>query len=569
MFNCAPEAAEEAPAADSAAITGIANTMGLRLVYDEKTGTVRATLKRQLAAGETLHLNVRRGRLSAQSQSQLDCRSLPQAPAIEPSFAAMSVGAVNASTVVYQGPPVDPSLLSTVYDDAWIMQHVSPAMLEELMTRGADSIVEACVLNGSEIKARVQTTIAYAWDSADPTLVGHSLLSAGVGDGSGIASLRPLEGGHGGASSTLEDKLVGHPIRSMEKYAEVCVAELGDIPFFPRKADGTFDTFDCRDFTTGSGLAVEGLEAAMVPQAQHDANGADTTPEQCDDAQPGSANCWKTCDHPDWRSQTCDPGPTVASARNAQGTHWTILCRAPGESTDSVATRKSTKTFNDIAMIGHNPRTGKTCFFQNKMHEGKDGAHITHPADLERSREIWDGPKGYCGNCHSADAFIHSPWIDQAKRADGTPIVPMMGKHPDFPTSELNRPYSIVQRDSQDAAKVGGTDWPKAKQLVSEEASACLACHRIGNGDGIKRFPMWSIGEEGLPSDFSGTGKIAHRYSPQGATFKSTHWMPPRLDGFTEEGFKQSDFFKAVTHIKTCAENESAPGCVWADVRER
>jgi len=45
--------------------------------------------------------------------------------------------------------------------------------------------------------------------------------------------------------------------------------------------------------------------------------------------------------------------------------------------------------------------------------------------------------------------------------------------------------------------------------------------------------------------------------------------MPPRLDGFTEASFPQSAFAKAVAHIKTCAENESAPGCVWADVRER
>ncbi|MCW5811380.1 MAG: hypothetical protein KIT84_10225 [Labilithrix sp.] len=560
MFNCAPEASEEPPSIDSAAITGTKNHMGLRLVYDKETSRVRATLRRPLAEDEKLRLQVRRGRLSAQSQQELDCMALPEAPAEPPSTANIVVGFLTELATVYLGPFVDPSLLATVYDERWIMQHVTPKMLEELTTRGADSIVEACVVAGDEVRARVQTSIAYAWDQSDPSLVGHSLLAAGGGN---IASNNPIE------ATNHANTMIGRPIRSMEKYAELCVDELGEIPFFPKLADGSYDTFDCRDFTTGSGLPIEGLEAAMIPQSQHDASGNDTTPAECDDTAPGSANCWKTCDHPDWRSQTCEPGPTVASARNARGTHWTLLCRSPGDSTDSLASRKATKVFNDIAMIGHNPKTGKTCFFQNKLHEGKDGGHVTHPADVERAREIWDNPKGYCGSCHSADAFIHSPWIDQAKRSDGTPIVPMMGKHHDFEVSWLSSPYSIVNREAMSNARVGDTDWAKPKQLVSAEAAACLSCHRIGDGDGIKRFPMWSVGEEGIASTQSfgnSDGTIAHRYSALGAKFESTHWMPPRLDGLTEATFPLSDYAKAVAHIKKCATNEDAHGCVWADV---
>jgi hypothetical protein len=78
-------------------------------------------------------------------------------------------------TIIYQGPVVEPSLLATVYDQRWIMSHVTPAMLEELQTQGADSIVEACVMSGPEIRARVQTSIAYAWDSSNPLLAGHTL----------------------------------------------------------------------------------------------------------------------------------------------------------------------------------------------------------------------------------------------------------------------------------------------------------------------------------------------------------------------------------------------------------
>lgn len=576
MFNCsANDAAEEVSASDSA-VTGIGNQLGLRLIYDQMSSTVRATVRQPLASGDQLRLQVRRGRLSAQSQLELDCGRLAPAPAVPVvvshagAASSLTASAQQPPVVSYQGPVVDPSLLATVYDEQWILNHVTPKMLEELQTQGADSIVEACVMSGSTIKARVQTSIAYAWDQADPLLAFHATPSSveSIDTSMRIATNDPNVGRAIDATNH-QDPALGRPIHSMERYAELCVAELGDIPFFPKKADGTYDTFDCRDFTTGSGATIADLEASAVPQSQHDASGNDTTPTECDDTKPGSANCWKTCDRPDWRSQTCEPGPTVASARNERGTHWVLLCRSPGESTDSLATRTSTKTFNDIAMIGHNPKTGKTCFFQNKLHQGKDGAHVTHPADVERSREIWDNPKGYCTGCHSADAFIHSPWIDAATRTDGSPIVPMMGQHPDFEISWLASPYSVVNRAAMDEAQISGTSWPKPKQLVGEETAACLACHRIGNGEGMKRFPMWSTGEDGIASSqVSGIydGKIAHRYSPSAQTFEATHWMPPRLAGLDASTWSQSAYAKAVAHIKTCATNENDPTCKWADV---
>ena len=576
MFNCSADGAggDDVSASDSD-VTGIGNQLGLRLLYDQTTSTIRATVRRPLAEDEQLRLQVRRGRLSAQSQYELDCNRLPLAPAVAPiavdagaGDASADAGASTPAVVSYQGPRVDPSLLATVYDEQWIFDHVTPKMLEELQTQGADSIVEACVMSGTTIKARVQTSVAFAWDQADPLLAYHPTTEAIAIE----TSLQIANHGDPIDATNAPNPALGRPIHSMEKYAELCVAELGEIPFFPKKADGTYDTFDCRDFTTGSGQAIAGLEASAVPQSQHDAQGNDVTPAECDDTKPGSANCWKTCDRPDWRSQTCEPGPTVAAAKNEKGTHWVLLCRSPGDSTDSLAARTSTKTFNDIAMIGHDPKTGKTCFFQNKLHLGNDGAHVTHPADLERSRDIWDNPKGYCTGCHSADAFIHSPWIDAARRADGTPIVPMMGKHPDFEISWLAAPYSVVNRQAMDEARISGTEWPKPKQLVSEEAAACIACHRIGDGEGMKRFPMWSTGEEGLASKrISGTydGKIAHRYSPAASSFEATHWMPPRLAGLTEASWGESSYAKAVAHIKTCAANPDDPSCKWADVPEK
>ena len=107
-----------------------------------------------------------------------------------------------------------------------------------------------------------------------------------------------------------------------------------------------------------------------------------------------------------------------------------------------------TKTFNDMAMIGHNPKTGRTCFFQNSIGSGKDGSKVPHPADVEKSTTVWSSyVQNYCsGTCHAESAFVHSPWIDGAKRANGKPIVPKMGEHPDFLISDLSAPVQHRRR---------------------------------------------------------------------------------------------------------------------------
>jgi hypothetical protein len=457
-----------------------------------------------------------------------------------------------------------------VYTQEWIDGNVTPEMIERVEREGADSIVEACIVKNGAIRARLQTTIQYAWDEADPnatdslgTQSGNIHFLAGdAGAGEGGAA-------EGGAPATRRPR-EGSPIQSMEKYAELCVAQLGDIPFFKKKADGSYETFDCRDFKGESG-AIEGVEGAMIEQTVSDAEGEDKTPTKCDAREPKRYNCFSKCDKPGL-FQSCEPGPTVTAAKNDKGTHWTLLCRSTMKKTgeETVAALKKTKQFNDIAMIGHNPKTGKTCYFQNKIFSGTDGARIPHPADVEKSRHVWDQPKGYCAGCHSAEAFIHSPWIDQATRNDGSPIVPKMGEHADFEISWNASPYSIVNRKAQAQARVGGNSWEIPKQIVSEEAEACTSCHRIGGGGGMRRFPMWAVGEEGLDTAPSGTnGPLLGKQTDWAKKFENSHWMPPRIEGITEATWPQSKYAKAVAHIKACAANASAPGCVFEAVPEK
>jgi hypothetical protein len=558
LANCSSGSSEEDdPAWSDEEINGANNRMGLRLVYDDAAHSVTATVKTKLRAGESLRLRVRRGRLTMDSQALLNCNDLPEAPAIAPR--EEQAGA----KITYQGPQVDPSLLTSIYNEDWINGNITEQMLDALARDGADSIVEACIVKGQSVRARLQTTLQYAWDEGDPNLAAEVNYNA--------ESNLHFNAGDGGTSGGGSRPRAGRPIQSMEKYADLCVAELGEIPFFKKLANGKYETFDCGDGKGQTGV-IEGVESARIPQKLTNAEGVDKTPRACDDRNQRRYNCFKTCDKPEWLYQSCEPGPTVTSAKNDKGTHWVLLCRSAGKQggTESVETLSKTKTFNDIAMIGHNPRTGKTCYFQNKIFEGTDGARVPHPGDVEKSRHVWDQPKGYCMGCHSAEPFIHSPWIDGGKRRDGNPIVPMMGKHTDFEISWNASPYTVVNRKAQADAMVGGGSWNMPKHLVSEEADACLTCHRMGGGQGMRRFPMWATGAEGLDTFPQGTsGPLDPKLSPWAKKFENSHWMPLRLEGLNEQNWAASKYGKAVEHIKKCAANNAATGCVWEDVPER
>ena len=137
--------------------------------------------------------------------------------------------------------------------------------------------------------------------------------------------------------------------------------------------------------------------------------------------------------------------------------------------------------------------------------------------------------QNYCsGTCHAESAFVHSPWIDGAKRANGKPIVPKAGEHPDFLISDLSAPYNIVAAD-----KLG---FAIPKQLVSDEVGACNNCHRLAGGT-LKNFAHWS----------TGTGDdYFSNITESGKKFEASHWMPPRKDGITEATWDASKYGQAL-----------------------
>lgn len=563
LLNCAAPEDEEEASED--AVTGVNNTLGLGLVYDNATSKVRATLKKPLGVGERLFIRVRRGTITHESQKNLDCGALTEAPPITKG------DVLSNGKTIYDGPSVSRELvdLLTIYnDERWYGGNETAEMRAEV-EKGPDAIVEACVLQGGKVRAKLLTNLAYAWDRGEDlkkqtsTKGRNGSIHFLAGDGGADGEDPPGDiddgrdgGGGGDAGSSL---LPEGPAYNTIDYANLCVQELGEIPFFKKLGDGKYETFDCRDFVGSNGDQpggpIEGVEGAMIPLT------VDDQPQtECSEGRTSSRSydCVDKCDNAMWltasshtglgRKAACQPGVTVTTAKNAQGSHWVLLCRKVDNSNGESMTK--TKVFNDIAIVGSNPKTGKTCFFQNKENVGNDGSRVTHPGDVARSSAIWPStPSSYCTkNCHAADAFVHSPWIDQALRSDGKTIVPKMGEQRDFPISNLELPYRLVNGPAQ------GFQLPQ--QLVSEDAAPCTTCHRVA-GKAFAEFAEWSTGE-----GEAYYGKITERYK----AFEKSHWMPLRLDGLTAENFPTSKWGVAVKHIRSCMDNPSAEGCAFADV---
>ena len=568
LVNCAaPEEEEEELSED--AVTGVNNTLGLGLVYDSATSKVKATLKKPLGAGEKLFIRVRRGTIKHESQKELDCGELTEAPPITRG------DSLTNGKAIYEGPSVSKELVNllTIYnDERWYGGNETAEMRAEV-EKGADAIVEACVLHNGKVRAKLLTNLAYAWDRGEDlkkqtrtsSRSGTIRFLSGDGGLEGEEDAGQIDDGTDGGSDGTEggpSLLPEGPAYNTIDYANICTQELGEIPFFKKLGNGKYETFDCRDFVGSNGDepggAIEGVEGAVIPLT------VDDQPQtECSEGRTSSRSydCVDKCDNAMWltasshtglgRKAACQPGVTVTTAKNDKGTHWVLLCRKVDNSNGESMMK--TKVFNDIAIIGSNPRTGKTCFFQNKENVGNDGSRVTHPGDVARSSAIWPStPSSYCTkNCHAADAWVHSPWIDQAKRADGTPIVPMLGQHAEWPISNLDAPYKLVNGPAQ--------GFVVGKQLVSEDAAPCTTCHRVA-GKAFAEFAEWSTGEGDAYF-----GKITERYK----AFEKSHWMPLRLDGLTAENFPTSKWGVAVKHIRKCMDDESAEGCEFADVPQQ
>ena len=404
----------------------------------------------------------------------------------------------DTSGQLIDGPVVDVALTKSIYDSPqWL--NPTPAMLAQL-NQGTDSIIDLCIMDGDKVNVKIERDLFQAWDQAR-------------GKGMG---------------GKADDPSGEQRINSPQAYGERCVAELGEIPFFTKTGDGEYSTYSC-------------LDSTPIPMTITAANGSVSAP------QDGTVS---QCDNPQYIYSLCEAGPRVAARVNEQGTRWVLLCRK------SIGGFTSSK-FNDIAMIGSNPFTGKTCFFQNALYSKTDGAHVPHPADKTKSDNLWSGVHGglgsgiQCSHCHDADAFIHSPWIDGAKDSNGRPIVPKMGVDPDFAIGANDTPYALVNRRGQ--------GWTMEKHITGDGAAACTKCHRMGSGEWTHDYMARMDG-----TDTSWTGITTDEYNKP----EHKYWMPPDHTFATDAEWQASAEKKALNFIQACGSTMTSAACGWKDVPE-
>jgi hypothetical protein len=480
-----------------------------QLGFDEARSEVVVLLNRELGGGETVHARVR----SLAEGETLDCGTMV---AGIPTFDGRG-------DLVYGGEAVTEQM----FEDPNTPAALSGETAEELQLRLSNTFyVDVCIEKSGEILHQARYSLQQALDRV-------------------------------GAEGKFDADDDGVRIVSNSAYAQACEEELGPNPLF-KAVDGSPGDYEMASCLNG------------VPiQSDVDGEPADSYVDKCDEPQYIYSHC-----EPDAR--TGANGPRVQSAQNDQGSTWVLLCR---KSLDAEG------RYNDIAMIGNNPFTGKTCFFQNHLDgsntnltRSSDGTQVVWPGDTVESDisgvgdSVWmTSPQGgansgiKCEGCHSQDAYVHTPWIDTAKLADGSTVVPKIGEHPDY-VEGYNRPYSLLDAEDQ--------GWNSPRRLVSEEASACTKCHAITLDTWISDITSGADGEGcvgfacgGAPwvdrmvgEDASWAQKVTD--SHQG--FDDVFWMPPNAgEVLNEDDWESSEYAAAVAFILECGANKDNPACIW------
>ncbi len=413
---------------------------------------------------------------------------------------------------------------------------LSPAGVAAIESLAPTFVGEACVAGGG--------TQSQGYTAITENPVGNGAVSMVVASWDGGADIPTgVSGGHY-ALGLAPAGAASDGSAEMKEYVAACTAELGAIP-----------KLDC--FGVGR----------VVPTASTAENGTVHSLTESDFAKETP-----TCDKPSaLGGPGCNPysrfaaftGATVPGVGSANGikgtgepTQWAYFCRR------YVARPEGSRFFDDVNMIGHNPNTGATCFFNSTLGGGvavaaadmsgvnpRPPSTIPHPGD-DNALTFWIPPylkdpkfravtveSVKCTGCHDNDAFLHTPYVDQVKSLP-------RGKYSD-PAS----PYYAVMLDqvAVDAA------W-RPVHLTNPAAGECTSCHRIGSESTCGIFASFSVEPQvsayrGFLSDH---GK-AHPWMPPGAGKNTTGKIPDELRS-------------AWGIFEKCCEKRDMAECQWESV---
>jgi hypothetical protein len=263
---------------------------------------------------------------------------------------------------------------------------------------------------------------------------------------------------------------------------------------------------------------------------------------------PAELEADPTCDHPSWFGSgvgsrlDCVSGSRLVRIDGLTPDGlvdpdqvWVALCRRIELRPDDDP------HFEDIALIGHRLSTGATCFYNSLPGYSTNGENIGQPNGsvwLQLDLMPGDGAEGLsCTSCHASDPFLHSPWIDQVRDADGDPLVPLV--------ADPGAPYYALHAPEEDQ--------PMYLDLPD---NACTSCHRIGLPVrpflvGVERFVRYATGLE----------------SPGGLVSEQASWphsvtMPPGVTETMDHETYDATYSEDVQAVLACLD-EGPPTRQW------
>lgn len=259
-------------------------------------------------------------------------------------------------------------------------------------------------------------------------------------------------------------------------------------------------------------------------------------------AEPAPARCDKPSlliqDAPGSQGQ-CVPGSRALVLRDDATAQVSAICRK------QVARPAGSPLFDEINVISHNLKNGKTCWFTAKAAEplskdkGIDGRAVPSPSTARRvDQRLWLTPRQVatsqpaCISCHDSGPFMYSPYIAQTTQLPGDPFGPYQPK--------------AIGEDFKKA-------WAKLHAFgITTRGNTCTACHRMGNMNSCNVAMRQSVGlvpQQG-GDDWS-------------KKFPQSHWMSP--GNLHSKAQWDEQFADSLKRLAACCENPQGAGCKIVD----
>lgn len=305
---------------------------------------------------------------------------------------------------------------------------------------------------------------------------------------------------------------------TLAEYGRQCAEQISEIPAFSCMA--------------GEEIPIT-VDGRRVP--------ADVAPERCD--RPSLLP-----QHDGHKPAQCVPGSRALVLRDDATAQISAICRK------QLAREAGSPLFDEINVISHSLKNGKTCWFTAKADaplkpgHGIDGRWVPSPSTLTArppppgpdgrpprpADQVWLSPQKVansvpaCMHCHDSGPFMYSPYIAQTTQLPGDPF-------------GFYEPKAI------------GADFKKAWARlnafgITTRGNTCTACHRMGNMNSCKVAMHQSAGT--LPQE--GGDEWSTR-------FPQSHWMSP--GNLHSRAQWDAQFSDSLKKLAACCEDPKGPGC--------